>query len=146
MSEEGADNWAISLQFNVPIWTGRIEAARREARKDLLRSMHERQAARNRVFFDVADAIARVRTHEFSAALLRSTLIPQARQTYELTLTGYQAGTSDFLDLIESWRRWLDFELMLHRELAELEISFSDLQREIGAEIVFGPGQPADDK
>jgi hypothetical protein len=51
-------------------------------------------------------------------------------------LTAYQAGKSDFLTVIDNWRRLLDFELMLHREVAGLETAFSQLQREVGLQLV----------
>jgi outer membrane protein TolC len=63
-------------------------------------------------------------------------LIPQCRQTYEVSLTAYQAGRSEFLTVIDNWRRLLDFELMLHRETADLETTLSELQREVGLQLI----------
>ncbi len=68
--------------------------------------------------------------------LLETTLIPQARQTYEVSLSSYESGRIDFTDVIDNWRRLLSFDLMLHRELAGMETAFSELQREVGLELV----------
>ncbi|GAG20089.1 unnamed protein product, partial [marine sediment metagenome] len=57
-------------------------------------------------------------------------------QTYEVSLAAYGAGRSNFLTVIDNWRRLLDFELTLHREVAELETAFSQLQREVGLQLV----------
>jgi outer membrane protein TolC len=141
-SENGDDNWAITLQMNLPVWAQRIEAAKRQARRELLKTQHELHSARNLVAFRIFDAWTRVETQEQTVRLLKSTLIPQARQTYEVTLTAYQAGTADFLDVIDSWRGWLDFELMLHRETVDLETAFSDLQREVGLQLVRATHPP----
>lgn len=142
-SEVGDDNWAISVQLNIPIWVERIAAARREARSRLLRTQRELQAARNRIAFRVVDAWTRMEMQQRTVALLDTTLLPQARQTYAVTLAAYQAGTTDFLDVIDSWRRWLDYALMMQRELVDLETSLSDLQREIGLELARGAQPPA---
>jgi len=136
MSETGTDSWALMLQFNVPIWFDRIEAAKQEARSRLLQTRHRRQAALNMIEFRILDAWTRVQTQQDTIKLLESTLIPQARQTYDVSLTAYQAGRSNFLTVIDNWQRFLDFELMLHREVAELETAFSQLQREVGLQLV----------
>ena len=47
-----------------------------------------------------------------------------------------QTGKTNFLNVIDSWRGWLDFELMLHRETIDLETPFSELQREVGLQLV----------
>ena len=134
-SAAGDDNWALSVQFNLPIWSQRIKAAKREARHNLLRTQHELQSQRSTVALRIYDAWTRVQTQQETVRLLESTLIPEARQTYEVTLTAYQAGKTDFLDVIDSWRRRLDFELMLQRETVDLETAFSDLQREVGLQL-----------
>ena len=69
-------------------------------------------------------------------------LIPQARQTYEISLTGYQAGDTTFLTVIDNWQRWLQFEQMRHQNLTELETAFSQLQQEVGLELIRAPETP----
>jgi len=135
-SEEGDDNWALMFQVNVPIWAQRIEAAKREARQNLNRTQHERRAAVNLIAFRIYDARTQVQTRQDTVKLLESTIIPQAKQTYEVSLTAYQTGGTSFLTVIDNWQRMLAFELMLHREVAELEIAFSELQREVGVQLI----------
>ena len=137
-SEVGDDNWAITLQMNVPIWTQRIEARKREARQHLLATQSELRSRESLVAFRIFDAWSRVEAQQQTLRVLESELIPQSRQTYEVTLTAYQAGEADFLTLIDNWRRWLDFELMRHRETVDLETAFADLQREVGLQLLGG--------
>jgi outer membrane protein TolC len=135
-SDRGDDNWALTFQMNLPIWFERIEAAKREARRRLLQTEHEQRAARNMIAFRIHDAWVRAQTHEDTIRLLKSTLIPQARQAYEVSLAGYQAGRTGFLTVIENWRIWLEFDLMLHREIAQLETAVAELQREVGLQLI----------
>lgn len=134
-SEVGDDNWAITVQMNLPIWSQRIEAAKREARQRL----HETESAlrdrENRVAFRIMDAWSRVEAQQHTLRVLDTELIPQSRQTYEVTLTAYQSGSATFITLIDNWRRWLDFELMRHRETVDLESAVADLQREVGLQL-----------
>jgi outer membrane protein TolC len=135
-SEAGDDNWAISVQFNVPLWFDRVEAAKREARIRQRETEHEIRASRNQVAFHVYDAWTRVQTEQASLRLLDSTLTPKGRQTYEVSVTSYQAGRTDFLTVIENWRRWLDFQFKQHRHAVSLQNALSDLQKEVGVQLI----------
>jgi outer membrane protein TolC len=135
-STAGDDNWAITFQMNVPIWTRRIEAAKRAARQRLLATQSELRDTENMVAFRIFEAWSRVEAQQHTLNVLETELIPQSRQTYEVTLTAYQAGTTDFAILIDNWRRWLDFELMRHRETVDLETAFAELQREVGLQLI----------
>jgi len=144
-SEAGDDNWAIMLRMNLPIWSQRVEAAKREARRQLLATQSEKHDAENMIAFRIFEAWSRVEAQQQTLRVLESELLPQSRQTYEVTLTGYQAGETDFVTLIDNWRRWLDFELMRHRETVDLEYAFADLQREVGVKLVRNDGAPTPD-
>ena len=138
MSDVGDDNWGVMLQMNIPIWTMRIEAAKREARQKLLASMSALRSAENMIAFRIFDAWSRLELQHHTLGVLDTELIPQARQTYEVTLTAYQTGQTPFVTLIDNWRRWLDFELMRHGETVDLETAFAELQREVGLQLLRG--------
>ncbi len=135
MSESGMDNWAITAALNLPVWFEKIEGAIREARRGLLASQHEYVAARNSVYFQIADALARVRAQQELAELFRDTIIPQAQQAYEVSRAAYSSGTADFLFVIDNWQKWLTFTVQYHRALGELERSVADLEEAIGLSL-----------
>lgn len=139
-SEAGDDNWAIMLQMNIPIWSQRVEAAKREARQRLYATQGELHDTENMIAFRIFEAWSRVEAQQDTLRVLESELIPQSQQTYEVTLTAYQAGETGFVTLIDNWRRWLDFELMRHRETVDLETAFADLQREVGIQLIRDDG------
>ena len=132
LSETARDNWAITFGFTLPIWFHKIEAGIREARYRLLAAQRQYESTRNRVSFQVEDALERVRSQRELAALFEGTIIPQARQTYLVSQASYIAGTSDFLYVIDNWRKWLVFEIQYHRSLGELERSVADLEQAVG--------------
>lgn len=138
-SEAGDDNWAITLQMNLPIWSQRVEAAKHEALHRKSATEAELRSTENMIAFRIFDAWSRTQAQQHTLRVLQSELIPQATQTYEVTLTAYQTGETSFVTLIDNWQRWLDFELMRHRETVDLEIAYSDLQREVGLELLRGP-------
>lgn len=132
MSEDGSDNWAITLSVNIPLWIEKIEAGIREAHSRQLATQHEYVSARNRVNFEIEDALARVQAQRELAAIFKDTIIPQAQQAYEVSRASYSAGDSDFLFVIDNWQKWLMFTVQYHRALGELERSVADLEAAIG--------------
>ena len=94
-------------------------------------------ATQNLVAFRIFEVWSRIETQQHTLDVLNEELIPQARQTYEVALTSYQAGNTDFLTLIDNWRRWLNFELMRHRETVDFQTAFAELQREVGMQLTM---------
>ncbi len=135
MSEDGSDNWAITFGFNLPIWFDKIKAGIQEAKSKLAASRQQFTAARNRVYFQVEDALERVRSQQELAGLFKNTIIPQAEQTYHVSQASYTAGTSDFLYVIDNWRKWLVFTIQYYRSLGELERSVADLEQALGLSL-----------
>jgi cobalt-zinc-cadmium efflux system outer membrane protein len=135
LSEDGTDNWAIVFGMNVPIWFEKIQAGIREARSRLLASQHQYVGTRNRVHFEVEDALARVRAQRELAEIFDKTIIPQARQAFEVSRSTYTAGRGDFLFVIDNWQKWLTFTIQYHRALGELERSVADLEEALGMSL-----------
>jgi cobalt-zinc-cadmium efflux system outer membrane protein len=135
MSESGSDNWAITFGLNIPIWVERIRGGIEEARRRLLASEHQYASERNRIFFEIEDAFARVRAQRELAVLFRDTIIPQAQQAYEVSRASYTAGTTNFLFVIDNWQKWLTFTIQYHRALGELERSIADLEQAVGLSL-----------
>jgi len=135
MSEDGTDNWAITFGFNLPIWFDKIKGGINEAQHRLMATRQEYAATQNRVEFQIEDALERVRAQRELAALFDSTIIPQAQQTYQVSQASYIAGSSDFLYVIDNWRKWLVFTIQYHRSLGELERSVADLEEAIGLSL-----------
>jgi len=102
-----------------------------------LASEGDYHAAQNLVAFRIFEIWSRIETQQHTLDVLNDELIPQARQTYEVSLTSYQAGNTDFLSLIDNWRRWLNFELMRHRETVDLQTALAELQREVGMQLTI---------
>ncbi len=141
LSEDGSDNWAITFGFSLPIWFDKIEGGIEEATRRLASSRAQYRSTSNRIEFAVEDALERVEAQEELALLFRDTIIPQAEQTYRVSQTSYAAGTSDFLYVIDNWRKWLVFTIQYYRSVGELERSVADLEQAIGLSLteVGGP-------
>lgn len=131
----GDDQWWIGFGVNLPIWQERRAAAEREATRGALEAAGMLADAENRVAFRIRDALVSVETQRRLAELFRDSIIPQARQTVDVSLSGYRAGETDFLTLIDNWRRLLEYELAMERSVADLERAIASLQQAVGADL-----------
>ena len=131
----GRDQWWIGAGINLPIWASRLDAAEFEAARGMLQSISELDSVTNQVAFHVQDALTRVESQQKQVILFRDVIIPQAKQTVDVSLSGYRAGTLDFLTLVDNWRTLFEFQVVYHLNLAELERSFADLQQAVGRNL-----------
>ena len=127
----GEDNVMITVQMNVPIWRKRLRAGVEEAKllgKAVEKERDARaltlQSAASRAMFDIQDA---TRRH----GLYEQTLLPKAQQSYQSLQSAYASGDSkaSFIDLLDSVRLLLDFELEQIRANRDLQLAAAELER-----------------
>ncbi len=144
MAANGEDQWWLGFGINLPIWSGKLRAAEREALSGIQAALADLTAVRNRIAFRTQDALARVQTQQRLVTLFHDVIVPQARQTVEASEASYRSGRVDFLTLVDNWRRLLDFELMYHQSLADLEKASAELQQVVGEDMPELTGPAAD--
>ncbi|MFQ5423611.1 MAG: TolC family protein [Phycisphaerae bacterium] len=142
LSKDGSDNWGITFGFNIPLWYQKIEAGIREAQHQSSASRRRYVSAKNTLLARVNDGLARVNAERDVAELYSTTIIPQAKQAYEVSRVGYVAGSSTFEFVIDNWQKWLQFRILYYRTLAQLEQSVADLEQAVGVSIVEAAAGP----
>lgn len=133
---ESRDSYTGTLSINIPIFQKRkYDAGVREANARLKSSKRAYRNVENETLFGVKDFHFRMQTAERLVKLYRDSIIPQAQQSLKAAEIGYQAGRVDFLNLIDSQRVLLDFQLAYYRAIADFGINFSKLERVVGIEL-----------
>ena len=131
----GDDVWSLTAGLTLPIWLERIRAGILERNAQVLASALRYRGARNDVLFAVHEGYVKVDAAYRSALLSRDGILPRARQTVEVSESGYRSGDVDFLTLIDNWRRLLDLTLSYHRSLATLERELAGLEQVVGGRV-----------
>ncbi len=108
----GDDPFALRLSMNLPIWADADDAAEREADHRLRQAQLDLENSANRLEADVALSVFRYDDAARNLALQRDSLLPRAREAYDLIRASYRAGSASLLDLIDSEQALLDFELL----------------------------------
>jgi cobalt-zinc-cadmium efflux system outer membrane protein len=95
----------------------------------------ELEATRLMTAADLRSAFVRVQTAQRLAESYKTSLLPQAESALAVAESGYQAGRSSFLDLLDAQRSLLDFKLEYYQYLADYEQRIAELERVIGEEL-----------
>ena len=136
---DGQDQIAGTVGVSVPLWSGKYDAAEREAMRGMGEALAEVRAAQDRVAFEIDEALARIEANEQTLKRLRERMMPDARQTINVALTGYRTGEVNFLQLLDDWQALLDDQLQETRVIAALYRAAADLQQALGRELNATP-------
>jgi cobalt-zinc-cadmium efflux system outer membrane protein len=96
------------------------------------------RAIENMVRLAVQEGYVRAKSAQERAALLRTTILPQAQQTLDVSRIGYQTDKVDFQAVMDNQRTLLDAQLGYVRALSEFEQATADLERAVGTNLPEG--------
>jgi outer membrane protein TolC len=96
------------------------------------------RATQNMVRLAVQEAYVHARSAQERAALLRTTILPQAQQTLDVSRIAYQTDRVDFQTVMDNQRMLLEAQLGYVRALSDFEQATADLERAIGADLPEG--------
>jgi outer membrane protein, heavy metal efflux system len=122
LAGSGKDPLVGMIALNIPLWPeknrSRIAESRAlmnaasAARDEQVNSL---QSALKMAIFNYEDAARKL-------SLYKDTLIPQAKQSLQVSESAYTNGKADFINVIDAERLLLSFQLGLERARADLEI------------------------
>ena len=132
LTPRGTDAWTAQVGITWPSapWAhGKIDARIAETTAEVSAAEARLQATEQALRLTIQQAYIRVTTAEQRAALLQTTIVPQSRQTLEVSRVGYASDRIDFLTLLENQRTLLAEQLDYFRVLADLAEARADLER-----------------
>jgi outer membrane protein TolC len=129
---DGMDDVGLSLTVNLPIYYNRLDAAVREAESRTCAAARRYDAQRDQTLETVKDLFTQIQSQRELIQLFAQSILPKAQQTLEVSLTGYQAGQVDFLQLLSNFQEILKVQLMLERQRSQLQQTLASLDRAIG--------------
>jgi len=135
VSDSGKDPIILMLTMNVPIWRGSYKAAELQAKADVRQTSQQKTETENtivslaeRAMYDFDDSKRKVN-------LYGDVLVPKAKELLEASETAYQAGTIDFLSLINAQQKLLEFQLRYERAAADNQQGLARLEMLVGTEF-----------
>ena len=140
----GDDPVIAMVSINFPIWREKLDAGLRQARYRRQAATQTRAARLNSLQSQLRLIAYRYSDAQRKIALYRDTLLPKARQAMTATDAAYRGGKGSFLDLIDAQRVLLEFEITLHRAVANRAQRLAELEMVTG--VRPGPKDTKGDK
>ncbi|MDP6543401.1 MAG: TolC family protein [Phycisphaerae bacterium] len=131
-SGDGADPVIAMVSINLPIWREKLDAGLRQAQFRRRAAVQRRAARLNSLQSQVRLIAYRYSDAQRKIGLYRDTLLPKARQAMTATDAAYRGGKGSFLDLIDAQRILLEFEITLHRAVANRAQRLAELEMVTG--------------
>ena len=126
--------YLIGGSFPFPLFD-RNEGAIREAESLLAKGYEERRAAGARVSTGLAEAYRALAVAHEEVSVLRTTVLPGARQTFEAVSEGYRLGKFGYLDVLDAQRTLIAASGQYLRALADYHKAVADVERLIGTPL-----------
>jgi cobalt-zinc-cadmium efflux system outer membrane protein len=141
MPFDGKDAQGFMVGLNIPLWLGKNRAAVREASASEKAANLSLTDAVNRTGYEVEDLSVRAETSARLFKLYEDTVLPVARSAFSSSQSGYEGDQVSFLDLLDSERALLRFELEHERHRADFQIRLAELSRAVGRSLSVPGGE-----
>ena len=131
-----ADLLSVKLSMNLPLYQkSKQRQAIVQKNKELMQVEMKRRDAENEISRAIADAHADLHRAREQLQLLDDGIIPQARQTVDSMLAGYQVNKVDFLNLVRSQMTLLNYENRYWQTLSAANQALARLEAAVGGEV-----------
>ena len=133
LTQEHPDFVSGFIGVNIPIWFSTKQGKKvAEENYRIQNARDTYNAAKNDVFLTIQILMNKDGTSRQLIGLIKTGIIPQARQSLESALAAYGVDKIDFLTLIDNQVTLLKWEIKNHRELTDYEQNLAALEHVVG--------------
>jgi len=131
-----SDFASVQLSMNLPIYAGRKQAKAVDQRQsELLQAHYALQDDHRKIHAEIAAKAAEYQQTKEKLLLLEHEIIPQAQQTVNSLLTGYQVSQADFTDLLRTQLSFFQYQTQYWQALSSTQQILAALSAEVGEEL-----------
>ena len=132
----GSDFLSFGVSMNLPIFNRRKRDNQiAEARANIRMVEVQKEEVSREIQFRVQEICLKIDRHWKQAELFRSAILPQAQQSLESAMAGYQVDKVDFLTLLNNQVSLLQFEIEYYRHVIEREKELAELEATVGKRL-----------
>jgi len=117
----------VMIGISLPIWRGKYKSAVQETSLNRESATFMRQQMENDLRIDLKKALFELRDAVRQIKLLEQSLLPKARQAFEVANQDFMSGATRFMAVIDAQRTLFEFNLMLERARADREIALGEI-------------------
>lgn len=126
--DNGKDILALTVGINIPLDWRRSRAGVAEARESERANEQLLDSVRDRLRYEIQEALLRAESSSERGRLFREVIIPQAEESLASAEAAYTTDRLGFLDLLDAERVLFQSRLAYHRLVSDLWIALADLE------------------
>ncbi len=131
-----SDFASVQLSMNVPIYADRKQAKAVDQRQsELLQEQYALQDEHHKIRAEIAAKTAEYQHAKEKLLLLEHEIIPQAQQTVNSLLAGYQVSQANFTDLLRTQQSLFQYQAQYWQALSTTQQLLAELSAEVGEEL-----------
>jgi len=139
--DAGKDSLTLGVTASVPIWHGKYNAMVSEASREHYAAHASEEEVALRLDALLRDLWEMARASQQTVELYETSILPQARQTFEADQKSLINNMVTFDRVIRDYRALLSLELGYHRALGQLATSLARIRQTVGVDVL--PSQEA---
>ncbi|MFA5780288.1 MAG: TolC family protein [Elusimicrobiota bacterium] len=136
--EMGNDSQDFMLGFTVPLWFWKPLLNVKEMSSELKMAESESKNMELMAIYQAKEIFVKLKTAERLIELYRTSVLPPAEQSLKVTESSYRADREDFLNLLDSVRTLLDFQLEYYKYISQYHQNLAMLEKIAGTEFIDG--------
>ena len=138
MGDDRADLFSVKLGIKIPLYASSKQSYKVKQRvSEQFRIKYAYLDEINQVKADIANYMTDYRRAQQQRSLFETGILPQARQTVQSMLAGYQVSEVDFLNLVRSQVTLFNYELQFWLSVSQSNQALASLQASIGKENIY---------
>ncbi len=125
------------IGVSVPVWSllKGIGGGWRSAEEEVKSAEALYTDMKNEVLHSLHEAYARFKSAENALNTYESFILPQAKQQVDISLSSYEAGKTDILNLIDAQRTLKNTQIGYYKAMSDYEMALSDLKLSVGNDL-----------
>ena len=137
ISGSGDDPIYAGVSVSLPVWRKKYRAAEREAREHQSAVLEARREVEDGIVDRLERLLYRFHNADRELRLYRDTLIPKSGQSLEASQAGLRTGNVSVLDLLDTTRVLLQFQLAFERAKTERERAVAEMRYLLGDDVLL---------
>ncbi len=135
-SNPGYDFLSGGISLNIPLYFGSKQSKKVEETKYTRSMIDERyRQVLNQIFFELENKLTSAEKNAKLVELYKTGIIPQASQTVESALIGYQTDKVDFLTLINNQITLFNYQIDYYRVLSDYHKDIASIEFVTGTQL-----------
>jgi len=128
-------NRIFMAQMSVPLYYKKQSSIVEMSKKEKDIAEWDLQATKINTLKQLKNLWSKYESVKKSILTYETTILPLAKQTLEITEAGYRVGKNNFLDLLDSQRKYLDYNINYYKLITEKETIIAELEQVVGIDL-----------